>query len=159
MEARLQRAREVAQAARQGRSQLQQAQRTSAENPDFISDFFAASRLHFIGSWKSRFEQLCDALRPGGVGYLHVIVSTSEASRFDPCNLQDVVTRSTFSADKGMHMHFTPSTEIRSIFERRGCTAIVRAANTRDHERFTNPRVGSKIVMLTKALEAPGRFR
>ena len=97
------------------------------------------------------FEQLCDALRPGGVGYLHVITSTSEASRFDPCNLQDVVTRSTFSTDKGMHMHFTPSTEIQRIFERRGCTAIVRAANTRDHERFTNPRVGSKIVMLTKS--------
>ena len=42
----------------------QDRQRTSAENPNFVGDFFAASRLHFIGSWKTRFEQLLSTLPP-----------------------------------------------------------------------------------------------
>ena len=37
---------------------------TSRENSDYVSDYFAASRLHFIGSWKSRFVALLDALPP-----------------------------------------------------------------------------------------------
>ena len=37
---------------------------TSAENPNFVSDFFGASRLHFIGSWKSRYEELLSTLPP-----------------------------------------------------------------------------------------------
>ena len=42
----------------------QERQRTSAENPNFVGDFFAASRLHFIGSWKMRFEDLLNTLPP-----------------------------------------------------------------------------------------------
>ena len=57
-------ARRVAQAARVGLPQLEQCHRTSRENEDFVPEFFKASRLHFIGSWRNRYEEILDSLPP-----------------------------------------------------------------------------------------------
>mmetsp|Transcript_3086 Transcript_3086/g.9736 ORF Transcript_3086/g.9736 Transcript_3086/m.9736 type:complete len:454 (+) Transcript_3086:163-1524(+) len=50
--------------ARRAAPNLQQRQRTSKDNEEYAKDFFSASRLHFIGSWKARFELICDTLPP-----------------------------------------------------------------------------------------------
>ena len=44
--------------------QLENGHRTSRDNDDFVSDFFGASRLHFIGSWRDRYGKLLDTLPP-----------------------------------------------------------------------------------------------
>ena len=59
---RLAAAQRVAREARRGLPQLEGPQRTAHENPNFLSDFFSASRLHLIGSWKERFQKLLDTL-------------------------------------------------------------------------------------------------
>jgi len=41
---------------------LQQRQRTSKDNENYAKDFHGASRLHFIGTWKARFEAICETL-------------------------------------------------------------------------------------------------
>jgi len=55
--------------------------RTSHEDPNFLEGFFKASRLHFIGTWKERFEEILDSLpnppplpsvKPNERRYLHV---------------------------------------------------------------------------------------
>jgi DNA repair protein REV1 len=38
--------------------------RTSSTDPAFIENFYKASRLHFIGTWKDRFQNLIDSLPP-----------------------------------------------------------------------------------------------
>jgi len=38
--------------------------RTSHEDPNFMEGFFQASRLHFIGSWKERFEEILASMPP-----------------------------------------------------------------------------------------------
>jgi len=43
---------------------LQQRQRTSKDNENYAKDYHNASRLHFIGTWKARFEALCETLPP-----------------------------------------------------------------------------------------------
>ena len=63
-EERLKAAQRVAADARRGRPQLDGPQRTAAENENFVTDFLAASRLHFIGSWKERYFALLDTLPP-----------------------------------------------------------------------------------------------
>ena len=63
-EERMKAAQRVAAQARRGRPQLDQPQRTSGENEHFVADFLAASRLHFIGSWKERYFALLDTLPP-----------------------------------------------------------------------------------------------
>jgi DNA repair protein REV1 len=50
--------------ARRAAPNLQQRHRTSKDNDAYAKDFFGASRLHFIGSWKARFELICDRLPP-----------------------------------------------------------------------------------------------
>ena len=59
----------------------QDRQRTSAENPNFVADFLAASRLSFIGSWRARYEEMLSHLPPppplpaapeGGRTILHI---------------------------------------------------------------------------------------
>ncbi len=43
--------------------------RTSKDNPEFLATFFQQSRLHFIGAWKERYQDLLDTLPappPGG---------------------------------------------------------------------------------------------
>lgn len=62
--ARVAAARAFAASARRGLPQVEGPQRTSRENDEFVPEFFAASRLHFIGSWKSRFQNLLDSLPP-----------------------------------------------------------------------------------------------
>lgn len=96
------------------------------------------------------FEQLCDALRPGGIGWLHITTSTVERSRSVPCDLEAVIARSSFSSDRGMHMHTTPAAEVEKIFKRRGCRAELRKAQTNNGERFTNSRVRSNIAFISK---------
>ena len=49
---------------------LKMAPRSSADDPDFLATYFKASRLHFIGTWKMRIEEL---MRRNG--------ATSEACR------------------------------------------------------------------------------
>ena len=61
---RLAAARRVAAAARVGLPQLEGPQRVAHENPNFLSEFFGASRLHLIGSWKERFQKLIDSMPP-----------------------------------------------------------------------------------------------
>ena len=63
-EQKLRSARAEAHGAIRAHAATQDRQRTSAENPNFVGDYFAASRLHFIGSWKTRFEQLLSTLPP-----------------------------------------------------------------------------------------------
>ena len=41
---------------------LDRKHQTSRENANFVADFFSASRLHFIGSWKDRYQKLLDSL-------------------------------------------------------------------------------------------------
>jgi hypothetical protein len=38
--------------------ELRLAPRSTAEDQDFLKTFFCASRLHFLGTWKIRIEQL-----------------------------------------------------------------------------------------------------
>jgi hypothetical protein len=40
------------------------APRATCDNPDFVGSFFANSRLHFIGAWRSRYEALARARPP-----------------------------------------------------------------------------------------------
>ena len=61
---RLEAAQRVARAARRGLPQLEGPHRTSRENESFVPEFFRASRLHFIGSWKNRYQLLLDSLPP-----------------------------------------------------------------------------------------------
>ena len=62
--ARVAAAREVARRVRQGMPQLEHGHRTSRENDNFVPEFFNASRLHFIGSWKNRYSLILDSLPP-----------------------------------------------------------------------------------------------
>ena len=61
---RLELAQRAAADARRGIPQLEGPRQSSRENSTFVRDFFSASRLHFIGSWKTRFESLVDAMPP-----------------------------------------------------------------------------------------------
>eukprot|EP00613_Pedinella_sp_CCMP2098_P035372 CAMPEP_0171746180 /NCGR_PEP_ID=MMETSP0991-20121206/38635_1 /TAXON_ID=483369 /ORGANISM="non described non described, Strain CCMP2098" /LENGTH=217 /DNA_ID=CAMNT_0012345859 /DNA_START=99 /DNA_END=748 /DNA_ORIENTATION=- len=38
--------------------------RTSKDDPEFVDKFFKNSRLHFIGSWKTRYQEILDSLPP-----------------------------------------------------------------------------------------------
>jgi hypothetical protein len=38
--------------------------RTSRDDPEFMSTFFKASRLHYIGMWKIRYQELLGTLPP-----------------------------------------------------------------------------------------------
>lgn len=51
-------AHQIAAQARQRCDMLKGPPRSSREDPDFQANYFAASRLHFIGSWKARIEAL-----------------------------------------------------------------------------------------------------
>ena len=51
-------AQQIAAQARQRCDMLKGPPRSSREDPDFQANYFAASRLHFIGSWKARIEAL-----------------------------------------------------------------------------------------------------
>jgi cephalosporin hydroxylase/2-polyprenyl-3-methyl-5-hydroxy-6-metoxy-1,4-benzoquinol methylase len=98
-------------------------------------------------------EQLCDALHPGGIGWLHVTTSDVERARFRPCDLDSVIAHSSFTADKGVHTHTTPADEVAAILARRGCEASLRAPQIRDaaqHERLANAKVRSMVVMVSK---------
>ena len=59
---RLAAAKQVAALARRDLPQLSGPQKNSSENSNFVPEFFNASRLHFIGSWKERFQKLLDTL-------------------------------------------------------------------------------------------------
>jgi nucleotidyltransferase/DNA polymerase involved in DNA repair len=61
---RLAAARRVATEARRGMPQLQGPHRTSRENDSFISEFMGASRLHYIGSWKDRYQRILETMPP-----------------------------------------------------------------------------------------------
>ena len=74
--------------------------------------------------------------------------ATGEATRFgSPCELSTVVQRTSFSADHGMHMHVTPSPEVKAILARRGCEARRMRV---DLKNFTNKKVRSRVVVLAK---------
>ena len=77
----LRRARQESRTALSTHAATQERQRTSAENPNFVADFLAASRLSFIGSWKARYEEMLSHLPPppplpaaaeGGRTILHI---------------------------------------------------------------------------------------
>jgi len=38
--------------------------RTSRDDPEFLTTFFKASRLHYIGMWKIRYQELLGTLPP-----------------------------------------------------------------------------------------------
>ena len=52
----------VAIAARQSEPLLDMKQRTTHEDPNFMETFFRASRLHYIGTWKHRYEAFLEDL-------------------------------------------------------------------------------------------------
>ena len=54
----------VAIAARQSEPLLDMKQRTTHEDPNFMETFFRASRLHYIGTWKHRYEAFLEDLPP-----------------------------------------------------------------------------------------------
>ncbi|CAE6926976.1 REV1, partial [Symbiodinium sp. CCMP2456] len=62
--ARLQAAKAVAEELRSKEPLLQNGQRTVRDNPNFVQTFFKASRLHFIGVWRERYEEILDSLPP-----------------------------------------------------------------------------------------------
>lgn len=55
-------AQQIAAQARQRCDMLKGPPRSSREDPDFQANYFAASRLHFIGSWKARIEALAASM-------------------------------------------------------------------------------------------------
>ncbi|CAJ1398512.1 unnamed protein product, partial [Effrenium voratum] len=61
---RLQSARKLAEELRAKEPLLGSGARTVKENPDFVQTFFKASRLHFIGVWRERYEEILDSLPP-----------------------------------------------------------------------------------------------
>ena len=58
----LQTAQQIAAQARQRCDMLKGPPRSSREDPAFQANYFAASRLHFIGSWKARIEALAASM-------------------------------------------------------------------------------------------------
>lgn len=58
----LQAAQQIAAQARQRCDMLKGPPRSSREDPAFQANYFAASRLHFIGSWKARIEALAASM-------------------------------------------------------------------------------------------------
>ena len=55
----------VAEAARAAEPLLDMKQRTTRDDPDgFMDTFFRASRLHYIGTWKHRYEAFLEDLPP-----------------------------------------------------------------------------------------------
>ena len=58
----LQVAQQIAAQARQRCDMLKGPPRSSREDPAFQANYFAASRLHFIGSWKARIEALAASM-------------------------------------------------------------------------------------------------
>lgn len=54
----LQRAQQVAGAARAACDLLKGAPKSSRNDPDFMNNYYKSSRLHFIGTWKARIEAL-----------------------------------------------------------------------------------------------------
>jgi DNA repair protein REV1 len=58
MQERLSRAQEVAKRMRQNCQVLKGPPKSSKDDPNFIESFYQASRLHFIGTWKTRLEKL-----------------------------------------------------------------------------------------------------
>jgi DNA repair protein REV1 len=55
-----------ARAARLASSLLRDAPRSCADNPDFLHDYYAASRLHYIGDWRTRNAKLLTRLAGAG---------------------------------------------------------------------------------------------
>ncbi|KAJ8601739.1 hypothetical protein CTAYLR_006752 [Chrysophaeum taylorii] len=45
---------------RRGEKLLQMGKRTTREDPEYLSTFFKASRLHFIGAWRERWHEILD---------------------------------------------------------------------------------------------------
>ena len=57
-------AEDVALVARRNEPLLDMKQRTTHEDPNFMETFFKASRLHYIGTWKHRYEAFLEDLPP-----------------------------------------------------------------------------------------------
>ena len=39
-------------------------QRTTKDDPNFVDKFYKSSRLHFIGAWRERYQEILDSLPP-----------------------------------------------------------------------------------------------
>eukprot|EP00928_Gymnodinium_smaydae_P017358 TRINITY_DN16631_c0_g1_i4.p1 TRINITY_DN16631_c0_g1~~TRINITY_DN16631_c0_g1_i4.p1 ORF type:complete len:179 (+),score=28.80 TRINITY_DN16631_c0_g1_i4:47-538(+) len=50
----------LAQQLRRKEPLLHMRQRTSRDDPNFVDNFFKASRLHFIGAWRERYDEILD---------------------------------------------------------------------------------------------------
>ena len=62
----LRQAQEVAACLRSESDVLRMAPRASKDDPDFVDTFYRSSRLHFIGTWRSRIEGLLGELEEVG---------------------------------------------------------------------------------------------
>jgi len=60
-ENRLAQAQVVAQKLRQNCEVLKGPPKSSRDDPNFVESFYRASRLHFIGTWKTRVESLMES--------------------------------------------------------------------------------------------------
>jgi len=103
-------------------------------------------------------EQLCDALAPGGVGWLQIPVTdgfgaTPEAREgfaagfaAPPCNLEQSITQG------GMQMHFTPAEEVLRVVRAAGCSVTAVDVGP----KHTGPGSGFKSVELLLRRPGPG---
>ena len=64
-------------------------------------------------------EQLCDALAPGGKGWLHLPTAKRAGDADLGCDLAGSV------GHGGMQMHYTPAPHVEDALARRGCGATM----------------------------------
>lgn len=85
-------------------------------------------------------EQLCDALRPGGRGWIQIPTNVSHMSREETCDM------SISEGQGGMQMHYTPIEHIGRSLRRRGCEPSFEAPAA----RYVSPKFTDTVVLLRK---------
>ena len=89
-------------------------------------------------------EQLCDALRPGGRGWIQIPVNVSRMSREATCDLGGSI------GHGGMQMHYTPVGHIERALRRRGCEPSFE----KPLKRYVSHTFTDTVVLLRKRREA-----
>ncbi|CAE7563280.1 ubiG [Symbiodinium necroappetens] len=85
-------------------------------------------------------EQLCDILKPGGQGWVHIPTMIPEGESVSPCDLHLSMTRG------GIQMHYTPKTFLEDIFRKRGCYVTVEERGS----LLINPGYTAGIILFNK---------
>ena len=85
-------------------------------------------------------EQLCDILKPGGQGWVHIPTMIPEGESVSPCDLDLSMTRG------GIQMHYTPKNFLEDIFRKRGCYVTVEERGS----LLINPGYTAGVVLFNK---------